>query len=162
MSLNAVQQQIQSYINGLTSLGYAKPIDARVQQPVADFAKLDTPIVFVWGSTGSESRVAIPRGPGWKQDAHKVSLWVFGLSMANDPNRAWKFPVLIQTVRNALATASPMPVQITDPQTRETSTLLNLGEEFTWDYDIDRSLADQRLVRNIARIDVSVLEEFRA
>lgn len=169
MTVNALQQKIVTYLTGLSSKGYTGVIDARVEQPVAAYAKVDTPLIFVWGATANESRLAIPRpdagigrGPGWKQDAHKVSLWLFGLALANDPDRAWKFPVLIQTVRKALAGATPMPVELIDPQTTETSFLMDLGEEMTWDYDIDRSLADQRLVRNICRLDVSAMEAFQA
>lgn len=160
MSLNAVQTKIASLLTGVASKGYATGIDARVEQPVATFAKMGTPLVFVWGGAADETRIAIPRGQGWKQDLHTVSLWLFALDMANDPDRGWKFPVLIQTVRKTIATAAPMPVQITDPQTNETSTMLDLGEELKWEYDIDRTLADQRLVRHICRIDVSLREEF--
>ena len=38
---------------------------------------------------------------------------------------------------------------------------MNIGEEFSWEYDVDRTLADQRLVRNECRIDVSALEQFQ-
>lgn len=169
MSLNAVQQQIQSYLAGLPSQGYPGALDARVEQPVGEFAKLGTPLVFIWGAAGHETRLALPRpdatvgrGPGWKQDAHTVSLWIFALAQASDPDRAWKFPVLIRTVCKTLASVTPMPAPLTDPQTGETSTLLNLGEEFTWDYDIDRTVADQRMVRNVCRLDVTALEEFNA
>lgn len=162
MSLNAVQQKIQTILTGLASKGYTNGIDARVEQPVADFAKMETPLAFIWGGAAHESRIAIPRGTGWKQDLHTVSIWLFALDLAADADRAWKFPVLIQTVRKALAGASPMPVKITDPQTTETSTMLDLGEEMSWEYDIDRTLADQRLVRHVCRIDVSLREEFNA
>lgn len=162
MSLNAVQTQIAAYLTGLTSKGYTQPLQASVTQPVAEFAKLGTPLAYVWGGAATESRLAIPRIHGWKQDLHTVSVWLFALDLAVDPDRGWKFPVLIQTVRNALATATPMPVQITDPQTTETSTMLDLGEEMTWEYDIDRTVADQRTVRHVCRLDVSLREEFNA
>lgn len=126
--------------------------------------------MFVWGAAGVETRIATPRptnpavpnSAGWKQDAHSVGVWIFAVQLASDPNRAWKFPALIQAARNALATASPMPVQLVDPQTGDISTMLNLGEHFSWEYDIDRTLADQRLVRNLCRLEVAVLEEFQA
>ncbi len=162
MSLNAIQNKIAAVLTGLASKGYPNGIYARVEQPVADFAKLGTPIVFVWGGAATETRIAIPRGTGWKQDLHTVSLWLFALDLAVDADRGWKFPVLIQTVRKAMAGASPMPVQVTDAQTTETSTMFDLGEELSWEYDIDRTLADQRLIRHVCRIDLSLREEFNA
>lgn len=169
MSLNSVQQQVRGYIDGVLVTGWENPIDCRVLQPVNDYAKLSTPLVFVWGAAGAESRIAIPRnnapgaaGPGWKQDDHMLGVWIFGLELASDPNRAWKFPVLIQAVRNALAYASPMPVQLTDPNTGDISTLMDLGEKMTWEYDVDRTLADQRLIRNLCRLEVAAKEVFQA
>lgn len=162
MSINAVQHQIVVFLTGLPSKGYPTPIAAQVALPTGTNAKMARPEVYVWGGAATESRIAIPRGQGWKQDLITVSVWLFGVEQANDPDRAWKFPVLIQTVRKALAGASPMPIQITDPQTGEVSTMLDLGEEMSWEYDIDRALADQRLVRNICRLDVSLREEFNA
>lgn len=162
MSLNAVQQKIAGYLTGLTSKGFTTPISAQVLQPVATWAKVTAPLVFVWGGAATETRLTIPRGPGWKHDAHTISLWLFALDLAADPNRAWRFPVLIDTVLAAMRGASPMPAALTDPQTFKTSQLLNLGEEMTWEYDIDRTLADQRMIRHVCRIDVSVLEEFNA
>lgn len=168
MSLNAVQQAIAGFLNGVQAQGYTEPLACSVDLPIASVVKVQQPVAFVWGGTGHENRLTIPRGEatagteGWKETLHAISVTVFSIELANDPNRTWRFPNLLDTVMATLRSITPMPQQITDPQTGAVSDLLDLGESFDWDYDIDRTINPQNTLRNMARLDVAVREEFKA
>jgi hypothetical protein len=162
MGLNAVQAQVASYLNGLPVVGYNAAVSARVLAPVDEYMKVSNPTVFVWGGAATFKRTAIPRGPGWMGVEYIVSCWIYGLELANDPNREWKFPAAVDAIAKALYGASPMPAQITDPQTGAVSHLMDLGEHIKWEYDIDRTVSVQNLVRNVCHMEVTALEEFNA
>jgi hypothetical protein len=39
---------------------------------------------------------------------------------------------------------------------------MNLGEDLDWEYDVDRTLGDQRFIRSGALLTCSVMEMFKA
>ena len=176
MTLSAVQLYVQSTVNGAQAPGWEKPLVALVAVPTVNVIQLPEPRAFVWGATANEHRLTIPRAApgvnpmivspgtstdsGWKERVYSVSMWVYGLELSGDKQRATKFPVLIEQVLNSLRMAS-IPATLTDPTTGEQSVLLSIGEELSWEYDVDRTLADQRLVRNECRIDASVIEQMQ-
>ena len=180
MTLNAMQTLLLSTTDGIQAPNWQKPLVAEIAVPIPDVVMLPQPRLFIWGAVatdnGNAGRISIPRAQpgidpmmtppgqnvnsGYRQRLYTISCWLYGVQNNNDPNRTTKFPVLVQQVTNALMMAS-MPAIITDSVTGEQSQALDLGEEYSWEYDVDRTLADQRLVRNLCRIDVSVREIYQ-
>ena len=176
MTLLAVQDYTQGILNGMSSTGWQKPLVAYVKSPIPGLAELQQPMGFIWGAAARETRTSIPRSApgvnptlakpgttvhsGWKERPITVTIWLYGVQLNSDPNSDTKFPVLIEQVLNALR-MTEVPAYLVDRVTGEQSKLMNIGEEFSWEYDVDRTLADQRLVRNECRIDVSALEQFQ-
>ena len=176
MTLSAVQSFVRATVDGVQAPNWAEPLLASIVVPAPGLVKLPQPQVFVWGATATEERLTIPRAApginptivppgqntqsGWKERRYALSMWLYGIEYNYDGNRATKFPVLIEQVLNALRMAN-IPAPLTDSETGEQSILLSIGEELSWEYDVDRTLADQRLVRNECRIDASVIEQFQ-
>lgn len=173
MSLFAVQNYAKDVLDGVNSPGWTQPLLAAVVVPNPDVLKLGQPRLFIWGAAATERRTAIPRSApgvnttlptangmvnaGWKQRSYTISMWLYGAELPNDPNQEFKFPVLIEQVLDTIRMTS-QPVNLQDPQTGEQSQLQDFGEEFAWEYDVDRTLADQRTLLNLCRIDVTCLE----
>lgn len=176
MTISAVQVYTRDVVTDIHAPDWQKGTIAYIASPVPGTAKLQQPLIFVWGASVREARTSIPRAApginpmltppgqtvasGWKERYYTISMWVYGVEENNDKNRDTKFPVLIEQVCNALRMAQ-VPAYLVDAKTGEQSKLMNIGEEFTWEYDVDRTLADQRMLRNACRLDVSVLEQFQ-
>ena len=176
MSLFSVQEFAVSIVNGITSPNWQQPLLAEVVFPIPDLVKLAQPRLFVWGAAVNEQRVTIPRSEeginpmlvppgqtvnaGWKRRGYTLQMWLYGVQNNNDPNRESKFPVLIEQVLDAIRSTS-VPANLVDSVTGEQSWAMDIGEDFTWEYDVDRTLADQRLIRNLCRFDINLMEMFQ-
>lgn len=173
MSLNSVQQAVKDTLTGLQIPNYRTALDVMIRPLVPDNVKLEGPKAYIWGSEGRISRVAIPRGEqlptsvppvlkpgtaGWKNvDPFTIRIWLIATDQNNDPNGDSRFPVLIQKVIDTLQ-AVQVPIYLTDSVTTAKSWLMNLGETIVWDYDVDRTLGEQRLLRSVAVVTCSVME----
>ena len=173
MTLNAVQWTIYEAINGIQpSVYYPSPVEAHIRPLVPDVLSATAPQVFIWGAQGEEMRYTPPRkttplvgpgGAGYRKVTHKVRIWITATSenisqseiAGAAPERG--FPVLIWQVMDVLRSLD-MPVTITDPDTDEQSEMILVGEEFTWDYDLDRSLTEQGWLRSVALLEAPVVE----
>lgn len=176
MTLSSVQQYVKDTIQGVIAPDWKDPLLSAVSVPIPGVLKLSTPLAFVWGASWREQRRTLPRSTagenptlvlpgdvvhsGWKDRFYTVTIWIYGAETNNDPNRDTKFPVLIEQVLNAIRMVA-LPQPIRDEKTGEYSTILSIGEEFTAEYDIDRTFADQRTLRNECALSVSVNEEFQ-
>lgn len=161
MTLNAVQVYVKGVLNGLSTELYTGLVNARIAVPSVDNIDPEVPQVFIWGGAGHEQRTSSgPRGAGWKESYYTLQIYVFALDLPTDTTRDSRFPVLIGDIRKALRSASPMPVQLTDLVTGEIGDLMNLGEDLSWEYDVDRTTGDKRVIRSLCRIEASALEEF--
>lgn len=178
MTVSAIQQFVKDTIQGTVSPDWQSPLLSAVSVPIPGVLKLKQPLAFVWGASWREVRRTIPRATagtnptlidpssntpvqaGWKDRYYTVSIWIYGAELPNDANRDTKFPGLIEQVMNTLRmVAIPQPIE--DLKTHEFSTVLSIGEEFSAEYDVDRTFADQRTLRNECRLDVQVNEEFQ-
>ncbi len=112
---------------------------------------------YIWGANFSEVRQTAPRGSAFKQVTYEVSLYLFRADDPSSPTISTDFPNAIDTVLQALRTAE-MPIFIQDPVTGDQSQLLAIGEQMTVDFDVERTLEDQRLVRLLALITATVVE----
>lgn len=175
MTLHSMQSYLKDTVQGLQSPGW-EPAIAYVDVPAPGNAEIARPMIFIWGAVATDSRLTISRAEagidpmltppgetvnsGWRQRAYTATMWMYGLQLANDEDREWKFPVFIEQVCHALQMTA-MPTILTDDITGERSQLFNLGENFSWEYDVDRTLADQRNIRNECALSVQVLENYQ-
>ncbi len=165
MTINAVQQHVVDLLDGMQpDFYYGEPVEARLRPLTPDFVRENRPLVFVWGAVGEESRYTPPRQTvpnvsqyGLRKLQYKLRIWVITASDNSDEVGPRAFPALLWQVMDALRT-DPMPVEITDPDTGATSFLELIGEQFEWDYDVDRTLSDQRLMRSLGLITCPILE----
>lgn len=122
---------------------------------------------YIWPSTGTENRRAIPRntGPntpaGWKNARHTVDVFLVWFDSDDDQNADTNFPALIDFVMDLLRTCND-PAQVTDPDTGRISQQINIGEEMTYEYVPPMSMEDQRYLRYDAKITVHALEMFQS
>ena len=169
MSLNSTQLYIQSLLQGLQppgDTGVNGPIEALITPYDPD--ESGAARIYVWPSSGPESRLAWPRntGPntsaGWKQTKHSLELFLTWFDDADaDPDIDINFPALIDFVMFTLRTCTD-PAPVTDPLTGAFSWLLDIGEDMAYTYVPPRSTADQRILRFDAKITCPVTEYFQA
>jgi len=171
MSLNAVQQFIRDTING-TSSSYLPSLKAWVAPPsVGDIG--NAPNAYVWGATFHEHRWTMSAGRydgdqnymlgsgGNKKVEYQVYIWISVATKADDPHADEAFPILLENVLKALR-ATPKVNNITDPSTGQSSSLMDLGEEFQVEYSTPRTTADQRIIRTDCRITAMFFEMISA
>jgi hypothetical protein len=177
VTVAAVQTYIKDTLNGVPAEGYGTPIRVMVRPLVVDNVKVEAPLGYVWGGTGTVSRVTIPRGQtmpdfvpavlksgtaGWKKTVYDgLRVWLIGTDRNNNPTGDVRFPTLLQAILDVLQ-ATTMPTRLTDPITSEPSWLMDLGEDIVWDYDLDRTTGDQRLLRSAAVLTVPAMEMYQA
>lgn len=122
---------------------------------------------YIWPSTGSENRRAMPRntGPntqaGWKNLRHSVDIFLTWFDSDSDPDGDVNFPALIDFVMDTLRTSQCDAVAY-DEETGRPSHLINIGENMTYEYVTPVSMEDQRYLKYDAKVMVSVLELFQA
>lgn len=149
-----MQEYLRTQLDGLPSPG--NPDAAAYVQPPA-VLDATIPIIYIWGGSGDEDRYTIPRARGQKRIRHIVTLYLQWV-MTNDPVAARGFPRFIDALRAYLRGTITLPVALTDPDTGETSTLLNIGERIIWDYGTGTPMADQAMVQFNALIKLPMAE----
>lgn len=159
MSLNSVQQYVKSILDGLALPTYQAPLRAYIAPPVPD--QQVEPRCYIWGARFQEARQTAPRGPAFKKVTYDLDLYCFVIDDPNSPGVDSRFPVLIDTVQQALRVTT-MPIVITDSVTGVSSQVLSVGERFEVRYDTERTLADQRYVRFLALITAYIEEAITA
>lgn len=169
MPLNSVHHYLKQLLDGTVVPGTAGTIEAFIQPP--DPETNPTPKVYVWGANSNETRRASPRVPedgdlsqaGWKTINHQVDLWLvwFSDEETDAPIMDYAFPAVIDVVTGLLR-KSPDPVIVYDPITGAESELMDVGERMAVDLYPPRAMADQRVLRFDARIELYIEEEFQS
>lgn len=165
MTLSACQVLVRDTLNDIPSPGYAN-VQALIAPLIPGTLKGSVPQAYVWGSRGNEKRHSggrrsnvIGLNTGFKRADHTLNVWLIAVGPNTSDDQDTQFPTLIDTCKAALR-AVVMPLTLTDPTTGEVSQCWSVGEDFQWEYDIDRTLADQRYVRHLCLIECSVSEDF--
>ena len=161
MSLNAVENYVQSLLQGQTSL-YFDPAQAWVMPPTFTF--LTTPQLFVWGGDFEEERHTMPRLLGEKRTLHRLSIWLQAAtsSDASGMGSAEAFPLLIDAVMHTLR-STPIPVAITDPATGSGSIIQTIGERIGGKHPPPIAASDQStLLWHNCTLTVHLTEEITA
>lgn len=138
MTLLAVENYIQSLLDGVTPPAIGKPIKAWVQPPPVVLTT-SNPQAFVWGGRGDERRATLPRTKAQKRTLHEVTVTLMWSTKAGTEKGNY-FPNLIDTVRGVLRAVNLL-VSVVDPVTGETSQMTDLGERMLWDFPMPSSAA---------------------
>jgi len=171
MPIVAVQSFLLSLLDELPmpsglpdAKAYVTPPDPRVNAKV--------PAIYIWPSDGDENRSeqlggTVPRntGPGTpsgtKGMRHMFDIYVTWFAAGSGKSQDPLFPGIVDAVMYKLRFSQPNPVDITDPNTEQASTIYNVGEEMTYRTGI-ASTTDERWKRYDALIGVAAWEIFRA
>jgi hypothetical protein len=171
VSIVTVSAYLLSILDGLelpagipAANAYITPPDPRVKAKV--------PAIYIWPSDGQENRSGelggtIPRntGPntpsGTKGLMHDFDIYVTWFSVLNGKQADPRFPGIVDTIMAALRYSMPNPVEMTDPNTLETSTIYNVGESLRWRIGVE-STADEVQKRYDALISCPVWEIINA
>lgn len=121
--------------------------------------ELSVPHIFVWGSRWDETRQAGRRGFGFKQADYKVRVYIMYIVPADDPDRDYTFPLLIDVVLAKLR-GTQLAINITDPITGLKSQLLSIGERMSIEYSTPRATEDQRLLLYAALVETYLKEVY--
>ena len=143
---------------------YITPPDPRVKAKV--------PAIYIWPSDGQENRSSelggtIPRntGPntpsGTKGVQHDFDIYVTWFSVLNGKQADPRFPSIVDTIMAALRYSLPNPAEMTDPNTLETSTIYNVGEQIRWRIGVEAT-QDERQLRYDALISCPIWEVINA
>jgi hypothetical protein len=166
---NTVHSYLQRMLDGTQIPGTAGVIEAFIAPP--DPETEPTPKAYIWGTTGSEDRMASPRVPengdisqaGWKEINHLTDVWLAWFSDEESDVRTLDvaFPAVVDYLAKILR-ESPDPVKVSDPLTGMDSELLDIGERMTMDMYPPRATADQRIWRYDAKFQLVILEVFQS
>lgn len=164
MTLNACQQFVQTQLDNFTVSPW-QPTSAFIDVPTPSVMPFLKPHIYIWGARGSEKRYAggrqsnMPNQPstGYKVIDHIISVWIYAVVPTTDKNRTSAFPVLIEQCKKQLRSVQ-LGIELLDAQTGDMSQLTFIGESFTWEYDVDNSLEDERSIRNLCLLEVDMQE----
>jgi hypothetical protein len=152
MSMYAVERYVSSILNGMASptlpAAQAWVLPPPVTQPV------EAPQFYVWGGGLNEQRATLSRGTGQKRIEHSVKVFVQWIGPNDDGD---SFPLLLDAAR-ALLRAVPLPVQLTDPYTGESSSLQDFGESIRLEHPTPQALKDQRFLQHAATLTLACAE----
>jgi hypothetical protein len=166
VALNAVQQHMKGLLDQLVLPLDMGILNAFITPP--DPGDGTQAAVYIWGSTGDEKRQTMPRARpnllstgGFKVIVHSLDLWLIWFGSAEDPSADSQFPLVIDSVTKVLRNTL-MPVDITDPDTGDLSSILAIGEDLKWDYAPVHSVEDERWLVYTARVIATIKEKLQA
>lgn len=169
MPLATVQSYLKQQLNGLNLPAGHGTLTAFIEPPTADDGAGAN--LYIWGSHGDEKRMTVPRAQhddlgsgGNKEIKHRVDMWLVWFGSVEDPGVDNAFPSIIDAVMAVVRNLELLDAaqHAVDPVTGQTSNLLDVGENMSWEYAPVRAMEDQRYRRYDARITVEITEVFRA
>lgn len=144
MGLNAVQQYIRSVVDGSTSLYFPQPLVAYIAPP--NPGEMEGPTAYIWGATWQDNRATWTRGmPNTVKTTWQIDIYLMAPDAPDYTHADAAFPLVVDSVVAALR-ATPMTVQIADPDTSATSQIVSVGEIMAGDYAPVVGLEDQSWV----------------
>jgi hypothetical protein len=157
--LLSVQTYVKGLLDGITIPGLPTPLEAYVTPPTIE--DLDGPRAYIWGSRLRIQRQTMPRGPGFKHLSWMIDIYLSYETNPDSPTVDQEFPAIVDAVMNVLWTTQT-PLFITDPVTGVQSQLLNVGENFEFEYPPERTPATLRMLYYSARIGMELYEAVQA
>lgn len=170
MPLVTVMNYLQQQIDGLNLPLSIGRLTAYIQPaPGADDGSGAN--AYVWGANLDEARETVPRAAhgnlasgGNKELTHRVNIWLVWFTDPDDPNINLGFPAIVDAVMAVYRNVEMLDQtqHAIDPITGQESNLLNVGEKMSAEYAPVRAVADQRLLRFDAMVEVEVIEVIQA
>ena len=159
MPLLSVQNYVKDLLDGLPIPGFTQALEAYVTPPTVE--DIDSPKAYVWGGRCRGTRQTMPRGPGFKHLQWMIDIYLVYETNPDSPTVDEEFPAIVDAVLNKLWTTTT-PLFITDPLTGRQSQLLNVGEEWEFEYPPERTPATLRMLYYSARIGMELYEAVQA
>jgi hypothetical protein len=159
MPLNSVQQYVKGLLNDLPVPGQDKTIEAYITPPTVE--DIDRPKAYIWGGRLRGMRQTAPRGLGFKRLNWVVDVYLVWETLPDGPTIDSEFPLIIDAVLNKTWTTT-MPIKIQDPQTGQSSQILQVGEDFELEYPPERMPSTLRTLYWTARLGLDVYEAVQA
>lgn len=167
MSIVATQVYLQTLLQGLVwPFTGVEALQAYITPPDPEVTA-NVPKAYIWPSHGDESRAVVrggtvPRaltlgGPsGTKGVIHDLEVYLVWFGQDDDPDSDNLFPGMVDAVMSALRVSAD-PKVVTDPYTAISTTLIDVGEQMTYQITL-RALADQAFNRYDCLISLSINE----
>lgn len=150
-----MQLHVKSILDGLPIPGGTQTVTAYITPPMN--AKLDGPLVFVWGGRMTAARLAMPRGLGFKKLTWSMDTYLAYETNPNVDELDQQFPLICDAVMEALWT-TPMSIPVTDPTTGLVTQLGSIGEQFTFEYPPVKAPKTQRMLYFAAKFSFQIQE----
>lgn len=171
MSLVTIQSYFLSLLDQLP-MPYGKPNARAFITPPDPRVEAKVPAIYIWPSDGDENRSAdlggtLPRNTGVgtasgiKGMMHRMDVYITWFSTGSGTQQDPIFPGMVDAVMAALRYSQPNPAYVTDPNTKLTWTIYNVGEDMTYRTGM-ASTADERQKRYDALITCSAWEVVNA
>lgn len=172
MPIVTVQSFLLNLLDGL-ELPYGMPALEGNITPPDPRVKARIPAAYIWPSPGIENRSTelggtVPRNKGFGTESgtkgikHEFDIYITWTGARNKGKQSDAlFPGIVDAVMAALRYSMPNPAYLTDPNTGETSTVYNVGEDMRYQVGLE-DLADERLMRYDCLISCSVWEILNA
>lgn len=159
MPLLSVQNYVKGLLDGLAIPGMQTPLQAYITPPTLE--DLDAPHAYIWGGRLRGMRQTMPRGPGFKHLDWTVDIYLVYETNPDSPTIDLEFPSIVDAVMNQLWTTTT-PLFINDPVTGRKSQLLDVGENFEFEYPPERTPATLRMLYYSCRIGLNLYEAVQA
>ena len=170
MPIASTTLYLKQLLDGLAMPGGLPNMAAYVTPPDPN-VQAEVPTCYVWPTKGREARESgkggtIPRnlGPetpsGTKPILHMIDLFVVYFQADDDPQADSLFPGIVDAVMFALRTSED-PAVVVDPYTAQSSELIDVGENQTYEIVIS-ALEDERYNRYDALVVAEVMELIQA
>jgi|HubBroStandDraft_2_1064218.scaffolds.fasta_scaffold02945_8 hypothetical protein len=162
---------VRDLLDGQNIPGPAGRMEAFIAPPDPETDN-NNPHAYVWLARGSGRRKSGPRSPapanltqnvpsspaGWKIHTHNIGIWLTWFDENLSGGQADStFPTVLDWTIMMLETCH-MPFSTTDPMTGLQCQLINLGQNFDYEYVPVRSTASQRYQRQDAMISTPTEE----
>lgn len=154
MSLNGVENYLLGGLDGLPTPS-TPPVQAWVFPP-SIVQTTESPQLFIWAASLTESRMTMPRGAGQKMARYPVSM-TLQFATPPDPDLPQAFPLVIDAVR-AYLRAIKLPAEVVDPTTGEITWLVDIGETISVTYPIPTATTEQGYLAHRATFRLPVAE----
>ena len=141
MSLTAIQNYVQTQLQGLVGAYGNQPLVAWVDAP-SGIAMMETPQAYVLSAEGEGVRQTMAYTAGYYEDTHQVYVTITWAFPPNFTNANLAFTNLMDTAIARIRTNYQGAILVTDPATQAESQLLVIGDKLRWRYLPEQDLGE--------------------
>jgi len=159
MSITAIQNYLQTQLQGLEGAYGGAPLEAWVDPPTPGTA--ETPQAYILAGDGEGKRQTMGGLAGYYADTHQVYVYLEWMFPPGAQNANLAFTNLMDTAIKTIRTNYLGAIFITDPATGLQSQLLVIGDKLRYKYLPQRNIgeAGQEWLDYVAQIIFEVQEK---